>query len=146
MSEMILFLSTVICLALVFSLINDPRGNQWKDVLNNLQMQNAEINWLKKQRDEFWKELAAKKVELTEQKNRTEELKFMLTNFKDEIMVFRDQLGETREKQIVLREILSAKRPVIKVSGPVPIKNVETGPKKKNNKLGKGLKSIFREV
>lgn len=115
-------------------------------MLQQLSLINSEIKSLKQRREEIVRDLGLFKVELHQHNKRIEELSAALENFKDEMIVFRDQVSETREKQIQLREILSTKRPVIRMTGPVPTRNVEPGPKKMNNKLGKGLKSILREV
>lgn len=64
-----------------------------------------------------------------------------MSSYQSEIAVFRDQLAETREKQMQLREDLSRKRPIVKFSGPIPVEihNNPTPPKK-----GKGVGALIK--
>jgi uncharacterized membrane protein len=143
MIEVIIFISVVISMGLFFSIIHDPKGTEWKSMLGQMTYFSNEIKWLKQRREEQLKETGLLKIEQSELKKENEELKFLLSRFKEEIEIFRDQVAETREKQIVLREILSAKRPVIKLTGLQQQQKVETGPKKVKNKLGRGLHSLL---
>jgi chromosome segregation ATPase len=146
MEIVIIAVSTIIALAMVFSILNDPRGNQWEQILKQLELINAEIRSLKQKREELLKEIGILKIETSKFKDVLEEFDSGMLGFKDEMLVFRDQVSDTREKQIQLRETLSMKRPIIKVTGPLQVRNVEPGPKKMNNKLGKGIKSLLKEV
>jgi hypothetical protein len=62
----------------------------------------------------------------------------------DALQVFRDQVSETREKQIQLKSELSSKRPIVKFpQGAIQLEIIQTTPTKKP--LGKGVNSLIRE-
>lgn len=61
----------------------------------------------------------------------------------DALEIFRDQVSETREKQMKLQDVLSQKRPVVKLpQGAIQVEIFQGTPKKP---VGKGVKSLIRE-
>jgi septation ring formation regulator EzrA len=68
---------------------------------------------------------------------KVKELEQTVAKMRDELDVFRDQVADTREKQIRLREALAAKRPQVKMpSGPIQVEFVTspTPPKSPHQK------------
>jgi len=67
-------------------------------------------------------ELLVSNISTVGQSNvRVKAMEETIAKMRDELDVFRDQVADTREKQAKLREALAAKRPVVKLSGPIPV-------------------------
>lgn len=64
----------------------------------------------------------------------------------DELDVFRDQMADTREKQIRLRDALSKKRPQITFSHPVPVEVINNSKLKTPVREIKKLKDQIKEL
>jgi hypothetical protein len=65
---------------------------------------------------------------------------------RDELDVFRDQVADTREKQIKLRDALSRKRPQLTFSSPVPVELINNAKLKTPVKEVKKLKEQIKEL
>lgn len=84
---------------------------------------------------------------------RVKAMEEQLVKMRDELDVFRDQVADTREKQIKLKDRLASKRPTIHFSGPIPVE-LYTNPKapasphnpKVDPKLVKKIKKQLDEV
>lgn len=59
--------------------------------------------------------------------------------FSEELQVFREQVADTREKQIQIRELVASKRPVFKLTGAIPIE-IHTPPTER----GKGVGALIK--
>lgn len=74
--------------------------------------------------------------------------KMRLEKFDQDVELVREQMGDTREKQIQLREVLANKRPVLKMpQGPIQVELYAGNPKAATpTKLMKKIKGQLGEV
>jgi len=144
----LIFIGCVVIFALALMLYSDKENTAAHQAIAKVNGLNSELIQLKKHIDEL-KSVASSNIStIMAQSAKIEALTAQVTNMKDEIQVFRDQVSDTREKQIQIRDDLSKKRPIFRPSGPIQIEIMSSSsPSKKSppQKPGKGIKSLIRE-
>lgn len=145
-SILMIFIACVVLVALAIWVYNDKDKTSGDQALAQIGLQNSEIKSLKKSIEEL-KSVASSNIStIMAQNSKIEHLTAQVTNLKDEVQVFRDQVSDTREKQIQLRDDLSRKRPIFKApQGPIQIEILAPSKKAPPQKPGKGIKSLIRE-
>ena len=102
----------------------------------------SEIRYMKSELKRMEDIFASNVVTISNTNLKLQGLEMRTARLADEMDIVRDQVSETREKQISLRDDLSRKRPVVKMpSGPIQVEFYHN-PKKP---VGKGIKSLIKE-
>lgn len=141
----LIFCSCVVIFALAVMIYEKRESTASQMIVNELRRAQDEVKRLN--------ELVTSNVStVISCKSKVEQFELMiesrLKKCDDALEVFRDQVGETREKQIKLQDALSNKRPIVKVpTGAIQVEIYQGKPNPAQTKkaLGKGVKSLIRE-
>lgn len=145
-SVIMIFIACVILFALALWVYNDKEKTAAHQAVGQVGLINTEIKTLKKDLNDLKSVASSNITTIMNQAAKIEALSAQVVNMKDELQVFRDQVSDTREKQIQLRDDLSKKRPVLRApQGPIQIEILTPSKKAPPSKPGKGIKSLIRE-
>jgi chromosome segregation ATPase len=145
-SILMIFIACVILVALAIWVYNDKDKTAGDQAVAQVRLLNTEIRSVKKDLNDLKSVASSNITTIMNQAAKIEALSAQVVNMKDEIQIFRDQVSETREKQIQLRDDLSKKRPVLRApQGPIQIEILTPSKKAPPPKPGKGINSLIRE-
>lgn len=162
----VIFLGSVLFVALGLYFWDKREGEAYDNTWVEMKKVMSKVNALENDLTAKQKELYLTIKDFNEAKNRIQGLEDANAKLREELDVFRDQVADTQEKQIKIREALAAKRPMTKVvlpTGPIQVEvwsrpvqqtkpptqpSAQPPPQQqpaKKGPLGKGVKSLLRD-